>query len=95
MDGEGLFLRVAGAAMAVAVMFVPLCLAQGSPAQSRQSGNRVLRIIAFGAHPDDNEIKAGGVAALWAAQGDPVKFVSCTNGDIGHWDMAGSPPRKN
>lgn len=49
----------------------------------------VLRIIAFGAHPDDCEIKAGGVAALWAAQGHKVKFVACTNGDIGHFQMAG------
>ena len=48
-----------------------------------------LRIIAFGAHPDDCEIKAGGVAAMWAAQGHHVKFVSTTNGDIGHWKMAG------
>ncbi len=48
-----------------------------------------LRIIAFGAHPDDCEIKAGGVAAMWAAQGHHVKFVSVTNGDIGHWKMAG------
>jgi LmbE family N-acetylglucosaminyl deacetylase len=50
-----------------------------------------LRIIAFGAHPDDCEIKAGGVAAKWAAQGHHVKFVSVTNGDIGHWRMAGGP----
>jgi len=50
-----------------------------------------LRIIAFGAHPDDCEIKAGGVAAMWAAQGHHVKFVSTTNGDIGHWKMAGGP----
>jgi LmbE family N-acetylglucosaminyl deacetylase len=50
-----------------------------------------LRIIAFGAHPDDCEIKAGGVAAQWAAQGHHVKFVSVTNGDIGHWRMAGGP----
>ena len=31
------------------------------------------------------EIKAGGVAAMWAAAGHHVKFVSPTNGDIGHW----------
>lgn len=50
-----------------------------------------LRIICFGAHPDDCEIQAGGVAALWAAQGHHVKFVSVTNGDIGHWREAGGP----
>ena len=50
-----------------------------------------LRIIAFGAHPDDCEIKAGGVGALWEARGDHVKLVSVTNGDIGHWRMAGGP----
>jgi LmbE family N-acetylglucosaminyl deacetylase len=50
-----------------------------------------LRIIAFGAHPDDCELKAGGVAAKWAALGHHVKFVSATNGDIGHWKSAGGP----
>jgi N-acetylglucosamine malate deacetylase 1 len=50
-----------------------------------------LRIIAFGAHPDDCELKAGGVAAKWAALGHHVKFVSVTNGDIGHWRQAGGP----
>jgi LmbE family N-acetylglucosaminyl deacetylase len=48
-----------------------------------------LRIIVFGAHPDDCEWSAGGTAAKWVAQGHHVKFVSCTNGDIGHWGMAG------
>ena len=57
--------------------------------QTPQDGK--LRIICFGAHPDDCEIKAGGVAALWAAQGHHVKFVSVTNGDIGHWREAGGP----
>ena len=61
-------------------------------AKSDNSGK--LRIIAFGAHPDDCEIKAGGVAAMWAAQGHHVKFVSTTNGDIGHWKMAGGPLAK-
>ena len=42
-------------------------------------------------HPDDCEIKAAGVAAKWAAQGHHVKFVSTTNGDIGHWKSAGGP----
>ncbi len=50
-----------------------------------------LRILCFGAHPDDAEFKAGGVAAKWAAQGHHVKFVSVTNGDIGHWQIAGGP----
>jgi N-acetylglucosamine malate deacetylase 1 len=31
------------------------------------------------------------VGALWAAQGHHVKFVSVTNGDIGHWREAGGP----
>ncbi len=50
-----------------------------------------LRIICFGAHPDDCELKAGGVALLWSALGHHVKFVSVTNGDIGHWRDAGGP----
>lgn len=53
-----------------------------------------LRIIVFGAHPDDCELKVGGAAALWAAQGHHVKFVSVTNGDIGHAVMAGGPLAK-
>ena len=50
-----------------------------------------LRIIVFGAHPDDCELDAGGVAARWAKLGHAVKFVSVTNGDIGHHEMAGGP----
>ncbi|MGD9721312.1 MAG: PIG-L deacetylase family protein [Pirellulales bacterium] len=50
-----------------------------------------LRILCFGAHPDDAEYKAGGVAAKWARLGHHVKFVSVTNGDIGHWQIAGGP----
>jgi N-acetylglucosamine malate deacetylase 1 len=56
-----------------------------------ESPDGKLRIICFGAHPDDCEIKAGGTAALWAAAGHHVKFVSLTNGDIGHWRDAGGP----
>src|SRR5262245_39854440 len=50
-----------------------------------------LRIIAFGAHPDDCELKVAGTAVKWAALGHHVKFVSVTNGDVGHWGMAGGP----
>jgi LmbE family N-acetylglucosaminyl deacetylase len=59
------------------------------PAPVPQDGK--LRIIAFGAHPDDCELREGGCAAKWAALGHHVKFVSVTNGDIGHWSMAGGP----
>lgn len=48
-----------------------------------------LRIIAFGAHPDDCEVAAGGVGALWAMEGHAFKCVSMTNGDIGHFGMSG------
>src|SRR5262245_24225192 len=59
------------------------------PAPPARDGK--LRIICFGAHPDDCELKAGGTAAMWAAKGHHVKFVSVTNGDIGHWRDAGGP----
>jgi LmbE family N-acetylglucosaminyl deacetylase len=52
---------------------------------------RVLRIIAFGAHPDDAELKFAGTAALFAAQGAKVKLVALTNGDVGHFSQAGGP----
>src|SRR5437867_1733505 len=55
------------------------------------AGAAPLHIICFGAHPDDCELQAGGTAAMWAARGHKVKFVSVTNGDIGHWRDAGGP----
>jgi LmbE family N-acetylglucosaminyl deacetylase len=48
-----------------------------------------IRVIAFGAHPDDCDIRAAGTAALFAASGHAVKFVSVTNGDAGHQTMRG------
>jgi LmbE family N-acetylglucosaminyl deacetylase len=66
-----------------------LFAAAASPAAQTQPPP--LRIIAFGAHPDDAELKASGVAALWAAAGHKVKFVAMTNGDVGHFGMAGGP----
>lgn len=55
-----------------------------APAWAVQPDDGKLRIVVFGAHPDDCEIRAGGTAALWAAAGHHVLMVSVTNGDIGH-----------
>ncbi len=64
----------------------------GSQAQAAEAeDDGKLRIICFGAHPDDCELRAAGVGALWAKQGHHVKFVAVTNGDIGHWREAGGP----
>lgn len=70
-----------------------LLMAASTFAQSNGNDGK-LRIICFGAHPDDAEYKSGGTAAMWAAQGHHVKLVSVTNGDIGHWAMAGGPLAK-
>ncbi len=43
-----------------------------------------LRILVIGAHPDDCELKAGGLTALYRQAGHQVKFVSVTNGEAGH-----------
>jgi LmbE family N-acetylglucosaminyl deacetylase len=48
-----------------------------------------LHVIAFGAHPDDCDIRAAGTAAKFRALGGAVKFVSVTNGDAGHQSMGG------
>jgi N-acetylglucosamine malate deacetylase 1 len=65
-----------------------LVLWLGVSTSAAQEGT--LRIIVFGAHPDDAEYAAGGTAARWAALGHKVKLVSVTNGDIGHHEMAGA-----
>lgn len=70
-------------ALAVAAGAV-LLGAAGAPA-----ADAPLRVIVFGAHPDDCDIDAGGTAALWAAKGHLVKFVALTNGDAGHQSQGG------
>ena len=74
--------------------FIGLALQSVSTGQTVSAQPRPLRIIAFGAHPDDAELKVGGVAALWAAEGHKVKIVAMTNGDVGHFAMAGGPLAK-
>ncbi len=47
-------------------------------------------LLVFGAHPDDCEFTAGGLAALYAVHGSRVCFVSVTNGDAGHQTLGGT-----
>ncbi|MCL6544502.1 MAG: PIG-L family deacetylase [Bryobacteraceae bacterium] len=65
--------------LVIGLLFAGLMLAQDNP----------IRVIAFGAHPDDCEISFGGTAAQFAALGHAVKFVSVTNGDAGHQEQGG------
>jgi LmbE family N-acetylglucosaminyl deacetylase len=69
-------------AMKLLITFL-ICLCLGSPAFGQ------IRVIAFGAHPDDCDLGAGGLAAKMAQLGHKVKFVSLTNGDAGHQSMGG------
>ena len=74
------------------LLLLTLFCAIASTASADEKGDDgKLRIIAFGAHPDDAEFQMGGSAIKWAKLGHHVKLVSVTNGDIGHWNMAGGP----
>jgi N-acetylglucosamine malate deacetylase 1 len=76
--------RLSTLALVAALLAAP----PSAPAQDAPA--RPMRIIVFGAHPDDCELEAAGTAARWAKLGYKVKFVSVTNGDIGHHEMAGA-----
>jgi len=62
---------------------------QSSPRTQAPSTDGKLNIIAFGAHPDDCDQRAGGTAAKFAALGHRVRFVAVTNGDAGHQTEGG------
>ncbi len=49
-----------------------------------------LKILALGAHPDDCDVKAAGLGALYRRAGHEVRFVSVTNGDAGHHKLSGT-----
>jgi LmbE family N-acetylglucosaminyl deacetylase len=70
---------------------VLMTLGAGLASAALAQKKTALRIIAFGAHPDDCEIRAGGTAALWSGMGHAVKFVATTNGDAGHPVQGGAP----
>lgn len=44
------------------------------------------RLLILGAHPDDAEFHAGGLASIYRELGHAVKMVSVTNGQAGHYD---------
>ncbi|NLS90601.1 MAG: PIG-L family deacetylase [Planctomycetaceae bacterium] len=43
-----------------------------------------LRLLILGAHPDDSEFHAGGLASLYRELGHEVRMVSATDGSAGH-----------
>jgi LmbE family N-acetylglucosaminyl deacetylase len=51
----------------------------------------IRRALAFGAHPDDVELQAGGTLAAWAAQGVRVELACFTAGEKGSPDPAADP----
>jgi LmbE family N-acetylglucosaminyl deacetylase len=51
----------------------------------------VRRALAFGAHPDDVELQAGGTLAGWAARGVRVELACFTAGEKGSADPAADP----
>jgi len=69
------------------IIFVVVIAILGSFSSMAQ--NKPLKIIVFGAHPDDCDEKVGGTAIKFAQMGYQVKFVSLTNGDAGHQSKGG------
>ncbi len=48
------------------------------------------RLLCIGAHPDDCEIQAAGLAALWTGRGGSARFISMTDGSAGHQELGGA-----
>ena len=53
--------------------------------------DRPLRLLILGAHPDDAEFHAGGLATSYRRLGYEVRMVSMTNGQAGHHER---PPQE-
>ena len=48
---------------------------------------RKIKVLCIGAHPDDCDIRAGGLTAKLTRAGHEVMFVSATDGSAGHHEM--------
>ncbi len=48
-----------------------------------------LRLLILGAHPDDADYHAGGLAAMYRRAGHVVRMISVTNGESGHYRISG------
>lgn len=62
--------------------FVGACPANSREFTSRRPGP--VRVMVIGAHPDDADIVCGGTAIRLIERGFKVKFVSVTDGRMGH-----------
>jgi len=70
------------------LLLVASCVITLATAQTRMAEpSSPIRVIVFGAHPDDCDLGAGGIATIYSSLGHKVKFVSLTNGDKGHQSM--------
>ena len=47
-----------------------------------------IRAMFIGAHPDDCDIRCGGLALKYARAGHKVKFLSLCNGNGGHQTLS-------
>ena len=47
-----------------------------------------MKILAIGAHQDDNEFRVGGMASKWVKAGHEIRFLSLCNGCGGHHIMS-------
>ena len=77
-----------------AAVKVTATISQESPAPPamERSKDGKPRIIVFGAHPDDSEIRAGGSAALWSRRTNN-RFVTASYVSAVHVSGSGELPR--
>ena len=50
--------------------------------------SKKIKMLCIGAHPDDCDIRSGGLTAKLRAAGHEVMYVSVTDGSSGHHEMA-------